>query len=536
MTDATASSPPDLAAWLASGYAFGSSASVQRIDTHAASIFLSGGTAWKIKRPVDLGYLDFSTSDKRRAALEAELKLNRRTAPDLYEAVHPINRDPDGVFAIDGDGEAVDWILEMRRFPDGALWSELADQGALDEAALQQLADALITFHSTAQIAWPGDGAGRIRHVIAGNAEAMTIYPDILDPKAVAELTGRLNRLVDHNSVLLDARGKAGRIRHVHGDLHLANIAMINGVPTPFDCLEFDVELATTDVLYDLAFLLMDLWQRGLRAQANMIFNRYLDHSPDDEGAIGLMPLFMCVRASIRAHVAAARAKRGGDAGAAQEEALHYLRLANLLITDQAPRLIAIGGLSGTGKSTLARTLGADVGSPPGSRILRSDVLRKRLARVLPETPLPASGYTAEASRTVYRALNGLAWAALASGHGVVADAVFGTPEERDAIEGVARRMDCSFTGLWLELPEEERIARVAQRSSDASDANATIVRKQSQSLTSRPANWIALTSEGSLEALSRNARERLGLKPITSHAANIGSSPGCHAATVGPG
>ncbi|WP_278393027.1 AAA family ATPase [Sphingobium yanoikuyae] len=502
--------PSDLTEWLASAEAFGASGTVRRIDTHAASIFLSGETAWKIKQPVDLGYLDFSTPDKRRTALEAELKLNRRTAPNLYKAVHPINRDEDGKFAIDGYGEAVDWVLEMRRFPDGALWSELADRNALDEAAMQQLADSLVGFHAKAQIAWPGDGAARIRQIIAGNAEAMAIYPDILDPKAVAELTGRLDRLVDHNSALLDARGKAGRIRHVHGDLHLANIATIDGVPTPFDCLELNPELATTDVLYDLAFLLMDLWQRHLRLEANMAFNRYLDHSPDDEGAIGLMPLFMSVRASIRAHVAAARAKRGGDD--AREDAAHYLELAQALITEEVPRLIAIGGLSGTGKSTLARTLAADVGRPPGARILRSDVLRKRLAGVFCETPLPASDYTAEASRATYLALDGLAFAGLAVGQAVIADAVFGMPEERDAIEELAGRADCPFNGLWLELPESDRITRVEGRVSDASDANASIVQAQSQVLTSEPENWTRLITAGMLEDLVRNARNVLGL------------------------
>jgi aminoglycoside phosphotransferase family enzyme/predicted kinase len=501
----------DLVEWLGSGNAFGTSGPVRRIDTHAASIFLSGETAWKIKRPVNLGYLDFSTSDNRRTALEAELKLNRRTAPDLYKAVHPINRDEDGKFAIDGDGEAVDWVLEMRRFSDGALWSELADRNALDEAGLQKLTDSLVGFHAKAQISWPGDGAARIRQIVAGNAEAMVIYTEILDPNAVAELTASLVGLVDQNSGLLDARGKAGRIRHVHGDLHLGNIATIDSVPTPFDCLEFDADLATTDVLYDLAFLLMDLWQQGCRREANILFNRYFDLSPDDEGAVGLMPLFMSVRACIRAHVSAARAKRGGDAGDAKAAA-HYLAVAGQLIAEEAPRLIAIGGLSGTGKSTLARSLGDAVGRPPGARILRSDVLRKRLAGVFAETPLPASGYTAEASHATYMALDGLAWAGLATGQAVIADAVFGTPQERDAIEAFAGRADCPFAGLWLELPEEERITRVDGRVSDASDANASVVRAQSQNLTSKPEDWEILTSDGPLEGLSEKARSLLGL------------------------
>lgn len=502
-----------LAQWLASGDAFDGSEPVQRIDTHAASIYLVGESAWKIKRPVNLGYLDFSTPDKRRTALEAELKLNRRTAPDLYKAVHRLTRNADGALAIDGEGETVDWILEMRRFPDGALWSELADRRTLDEAGLRQLADALVGFHSRAPIAWPGDGAERIRRIVAGNAEAIAHYPDILDPNAAAELTERLEQLIESNSALLNARGKAGRVRHVHGDLHLANIATIDGIPTPFDCLEFDTELATTDVFYDLAFLLMDLWQRGLCDEANLVFNRYLDHSPGDEGAIALMPIFMSVRAAIRAHVAAARAKGGSNTSDALEEAVHYFRLAGQLITEQPPRLLAIGGLSGTGKSTLARTLGAKVGRAPGARILRSDVLRKRLAGVFAETPLPASGYTAEGSRAVYMALNGLAWAALATGHGVIADAVFGLPEERYAIENVARRANCSFKGLWLELPEAGRIARVEGRLSDASDANPAVVRAQSQSLTSRPEDWATLPSEGSLQILAEEARSLLDLK-----------------------
>ncbi|BAV63242.1 bifunctional aminoglycoside phosphotransferase/ATP-binding protein [Sphingobium cloacae] len=514
MADHADKSASDLDGWLSRGNAFGSSGPVRRIDTHAASIFLSGDTAWKIKRPVDLGYLDFSTPEKRRTALEAELALNRRTAPSLYTAVHPITRDKAGLLAIDGDGKAIDWILEMRRFPDGALWSELADRDALDQTALQQLADSLVDFHSRAQIVWPGDGAARMRQIIAGNAEAMGNFSDILEPNAAIELTERLSALVDHNSELLDARGKAGHIRHVHGDLHLANIAMIDGVPTPFDCLEFDTELATTDVLYDLAFLLMDLWQRGLRSQANMVFNRYLDQSPEDEGAIGLMPLFMSVRASIRAHVAAVRAKRGGDAARAGKEAVHYLELAGSLIAEKRPRLIAIGGLSGTGKSTLARTLGAFFGRPPGARILRSDILRKRLAGVSSETPLPASSYSAEASAAVYVTLGGLAQRDLTAGHAVIADAVFGIPDEREAIAEVARRAGCAFAGLWLELPELQRIARVDRRISDASDANAEIVRAQSQKLTGKPANWDILISEGLLADLSRKARALLGLKP----------------------
>jgi len=491
---------PDVAAWLESGAPFGCDGPVRRIDTHAASIFLAGDRAWKIKRPVRFGYLDFSTAQARHDVLQEECRLNRRTAPDLYIAVHAISLQ-DGKLALDGPGEAVDWVLEMRRFPDDALLDCQARHGGLTDAALMQLADGIVDFHMEAQVAGREAGADRMRRVIQGNAASLQAYPAIVGPAAAEKLIARQLDLLAQHAALLDERARTGRVRRVHGDLHLGNIAMIDGVPTPFDCLEFDAELATTDVLYDLAFLLMDLWARGLHHEANIVFNRYVDRSALDEDGIGLLPLFMSVRATIRAHVRAARAQMADDP-AAIGEARDYLDLAARLIDPVAAQLVAIGGLSGTGKSTLARAIGGLLGHPPGARILRSDVLRKRLANMPIETALPPDAYTSQASRSVYAELGRLAGHAIGAGQGVVADAVFGSAEERDAVERIARTADIPFHGFWLVLPEADRIRRITGRGPDASDATAAVARAQSQTIHAPEKGWKLLQAHGDVERM----------------------------------
>ncbi|MEO7689255.1 MAG: AAA family ATPase [Sphingomonas sp.] len=466
-------------AFLATGAALGCAAPPRRIDTHAATIFLGPDRAWKLKRAVRFAYLDFSTPDRRRAALDAELVLNLRTAPGLYLAVHPITRDAAGGLALDGPGDAVDWLLEMHRFPDGALLDEIAGTGALEGQLLVQLADAIVAFHRDAAPALEADGAAILRDIVAGNQVSMALFPEILPPDLTDRLCAAHLDLVGRHAPLLDRRARTGRVRHGHGDLHLANIALIEGHPTLFDCLEFDPALATIDVLYDLAFLLMDCWRRGLHAEANILFNRYLDRSPEEESGMALLPLFLSVRAAIRAHVLAAQSQRAGDDRALADMARAYLRLAEKVVRDQPIRLIAIGGLSGTGKSAVARALAGSFGPPPGARILRSDVMRKRAAGVAPETRLTSDHYAGAVSARVYATIDRLAAAALAQHCAVIADAVFARRDERDAIEVVAERKGVPFSGLWLETVEAIRVRRVTTRQADASDADARVVRAQ---------------------------------------------------------
>ncbi|UIJ46329.1 AAA family ATPase [Sphingomonas cannabina] len=482
---------------------------VRRVDTHAAHVFLAGDRAWKLKRPVRLDYLDFSTPARRKAALAAELRLNRRTAPGLYVGLHAITREPDGCLALDGEGAAVDWLLEMRRFADDVLLDHRARRGGLDEGLMIALADAVHTFHVAAEIASSSGGAERLGAVIAGNAKSFAAYAGMFDSEAVAKLLARQRAALTRQSALLDARARAGRVRHCHGDLHLANIALIDDVPVPFDCLEFDAELATTDVLYDLAFLLMDLWHRGLRREANRLFNRYLDLSAEDEDGVALMPLLLSIRAAVRAHVAAARARRGGG-GAAIRQARSYLALAASLLDPVPLLLLAIGGRSGTGKSTLARTLAADIGAAPGARILRSDVVRKRLAGLAPEARIPAADYTAAASVRVYAALDSACRDRLAEGGSVIADAAFLDPRERGAIAEAAASAGARFVGLWLEAGLAVRIARVSGREGDASDANARVVRLQARRPVGSLRGWRRLAAGGPPARIAASARRFL--------------------------
>jgi aminoglycoside phosphotransferase family enzyme/predicted kinase len=463
-------SQDEVVAFLASGAAFGGKPPC-RIDTHAAHVFLTGERAWKLKRAVRFNYLDFSRPELRRAMLEAELRLNRRTAPMLYRAVHPVVRDASGQLAIGGEGEPVDWLLEMRRFPDGALLSDVAEREALAPSILMRLADRIAAFHQSAEPAYNA-GSSQFRDVVVGNLASMSYFPALLSGDRIAALRARLLDELDDRASLLDARARAGRVRHGHGDLHLANIAMIDGELVPFDCVEFSDTLATVDVLYDLAFLLMDLWRSDLRAEANLLFNRYVDVSAVDEDGVALMPLFLSTRAAVRCHVLAAQGKN--------DAARFHLELALAFLTPFAPRLIAIGGLSGTGKSTLARAIGESIGRAPGARILRSDVLRKQLAGVPPETRLPAEGYTAQASRDVYDLLEQRAAMVLAAAQSAIADAVFARTDERRSIAAVARSAGVHFTGLWLTSEGQTRIDRVGRRGPDASDAGEQVARLQS--------------------------------------------------------
>lgn len=499
----------EVMAFLKSGKAYGADSETRRVDTHAASVFLCGERAWKLKRAVRFAYLDFSTPEKRRKALETELRLNRRTAPDLYLAVHPIRRTYGNELAIGGEGEAVDWLLEMRRFPDGARLDRVAERGELTPALLMLLADRIAEFHTTTASRPTVGGRERLEAVVRGNSASLAAFPGLFPHSSRAALLDAQLQECRRFGGRLDRRAREGLIRHVHGDLHLANIALVAGEPTPFDCLEFDEELATTDVLYDLAFLLMDLWQRGLKTEANIIFNRYFDRScqgREDDAA--LLPLFLSIRATIRAHVTAAQAERGRGGARLSADAAHLFGLAQELLSPGEARMAAIGGLSGTGKSTLARTIGAKFRPAPGARILRTDIIRKQLAGLAPEATLPEEAYTPESGRAVYHALTIRAKSLLAAGWPVIADAVFARPAEREAIGAAAEGY--RFDGIWLDLPVDERAGRVAGRMSDASDADAAVVRRQAGYELGSFGNWTRMAANRPVGELSNDLMARL--------------------------
>ncbi len=231
----------------------------ERHDTHISVIILSGNRAYKLKRSVRFPYLDFSTADLRLVACQRELQLNRRTAPSLYIAVRRVTREADGRLTFDGSGEMIDAVVEMLRFEQRNLFSEIAERNELAPALLTKTALAIEDFHRAATIDHRRTGSDIIRDVLSLNSQSMK-SAGIFDADRVLALESKLNGALDRSAGLLDERERVGKVRHCHGDLHLRNICLLEGVPTLFDCLEFDDDLATIDVLYDLAFLLMDLW------------------------------------------------------------------------------------------------------------------------------------------------------------------------------------------------------------------------------------------------------------------------------------
>jgi aminoglycoside phosphotransferase family enzyme/predicted kinase len=507
--------PTALLAFLGRGEAYGlPGREVEQVTTHAAIIFLVGERAYKMKRPVRYSFLDFSTRARRRRALEAELRLNRRTAPMLYRRLIRVTRSADRRYALEGDGEPVEWLLEMARFDQDLLLDRIAERGALDAATIDALAEAIAGFHDRAEERPERGGHAGMRQVIEGNVEDLTGLADaVLPGSAVTELNRRTRAELERNRVLLEQRRCTGRVRHCHGDLHLGNIVLWDGRPVLFDCLEFDEALASIDTFYDLAFTLMDLCRRELRPLAQRLLTGYLDATWDDAG-IALLPLFLSCRAAIRAKVQGLAAEREDDAEARAREiqaARAYLDLAASFLTPGPPRLVAIGGVSGTGKSTLARELAPALGRAPGAVLLRSDVTRKKLCGVAPTERLGADAYAEQVSARVYDSLAARAAAILSAGHAAIVDAVFLDRQERAHIERVAIERGLRFDGIWLATDPEVLAQRVALRRGDASDATAAVVRRQI-ALDPGAIGWHRVDSGGAPEQVAAAAGAALGL------------------------
>lgn len=458
-----------------------SGAAVERIETHASIVFLAGGRAWKLKRAVRYDYLDFSTTERRRLMCEAEVRINRRTAPDLYRGVVAVVRRDDG-FGLGGPGVPVDWLVEMNRFDQEALFDRLAARGALDLDLMPSVAAAVARLHRDAERRTDHGGRSGMAWVIDGNAAGVAEQGGTLfDPALAALLMADSRRALDRHGTLLDRRRDAGFVRHGHGDLHLRNIVLLDGRPTLFDGIEFNDEIACSDVFYDLAFLLMDLWRRDLPQHANAVLNRYLAETQDFEG-LALLPLFLSCRSAVRAKTSATAAglvddpRRRCELGAL---ARRYLELAATLLHPPAASLIAIGGFSGSGKSTVARAVAPSIGSVPGAVIVRSDEIRKYLCAVDPLTRLGPAGYTAHLTGRVYATMIDRAAAILDAGHSVIVDAVFARRTDRDRMAHMAEAAAVPFTGLWLDAPEDVLLKRIRGRQTDVSDADPVVVRAQ---------------------------------------------------------
>jgi uncharacterized protein len=464
MGDAS-SVPVTVEAWLA-GW------SDRVIETSCARIYLAGETALKIKKPVSLGFLDFSTLEKRKWALDRELAFNHRTAQDIYRRVVAVTGD--GPFTIDGDGPVAEWALEMRAFDPDAVLSNHAE--SVDGELAERLGRLIARTHIAAPPTAESSGIRGMEYAIASNAKHLRALAGDLGAEAVERVVAGTEAALARQAPLLAARRAAGFARQCHGDLHLGNILIENGAPVLFDCIEFNDALSEIDTLYDLAFLVMDLDFLGRSAAANRVLNAYLDEAARGLPAelwtgLAALPLMLSVRAAVRVHVNAHAGKI--------EAARRYLTAADRYLAEPTPKLFAIGGLSGSGKTTFARTLAPKVPGAPGAVVLRSDEIRKRLWSTGPLERLPAQAYGPGASLPVYEAMFHTARQLLAAGRPVVLDAAFLAPDERAEAEATARAAGVPFTGLWLEGDAETLRARIAARRGDASDADERVLEGQ---------------------------------------------------------
>ena len=488
-------------------------ASVQRIETHGALVFLAGDRAYKLKRAVKLPYMDFSTLPRRAKACHHEIERNQAAAPDIYIGARPIVRRPSGRLEIadvaDDDGETIDWLVVMNRFDQSGLLDNLAGQEQLPADVMAPLAEVIADYHASARAISTLDGGHIFARCVTQTIIALQDAGDALDPDEVHKYAERIATDLTVHSALLRHRAQNGLVRLCHGDLHLRNIVLLNGKPTLFDAIEFDDAIARIDVLYDLAFLLMDLWHRGLKRHANLCLNTYASKAvaTDELSGLAALPMFLATRAAIRALVAIDRAALSSAGGSAQErdEIAAYFALAQEVLELQPPVLVAIGGFSGTGKSTLAAALAPTIGQVPGALHLRSDVERKRMVGIDPLDRLPQHAYSPSTAAKVYKHLYDRAREALRAGHSVIVDATFIDPAHRHEIEQVAKDAEVCFVGIWLEAAPERLVERVNRRRNDASDADESVVRAQ---LSSHAActNWTTIDTGGDFEAVLASA------------------------------
>ena len=449
---------------------------VEVLETHISVVLLAGEFAYKIKKPVRLPFLDFSSLERRRLFCEEELRLNRRTAPELYLEVVAIGGEPPAIGPCD---TPIEYAVKMRRFPQEALLDHLALQRLLEPGQVEALARNVARFHAAAPRAEACDERDSVERAAR---PALDNFRDIdaLEPTpaihatlaGLREWTGRQQQALARRFAL---RRIDGFVRECHGDLHLGNAVLIGREPVPFDCIEFDARLRWIDVMSDVAFTVMDLTHHGLPQLAARFLNAYLEETGDYAG-LRVLRFYLVYRAMVRAKVARIRMHQPGigatEYAAAQAEFAGYLRLAGGLARPAAPVLVLMHGLSGSGKTTASLRL---LEALRAVRV-RSDVERKRLHGLTAaerSRSAPGEGlYTREASQRTYAHLAVLAHEVLAGGFPVVVDAASLTRAERDRFRDVARAAGAVFEIATCIAPGEVLRARIEQRERSASDAS----------------------------------------------------------------
>lgn len=466
-------------------------------ETHISAVFVGTDTVWKLKKAVRMPFLDFSDRDARGYFLRRELDLNKPAASKIYRDVVAISRRTDGLLQVGGD-HAIDWVLRMTPIPHGDFMDVAAATSGLSPKRLDDLGDCVAAYHQRLEPVQNQDSADVLLRITQGNV--VSALDAGLGQADVKSWHRTMIAAIDQRRNWLKNRSVTGYVRRCHGDLHLGNLCLWEGKPVAFDALEFDEALATIDVGYDLAFLLMDLDCRVGRAAANRVMNRYVARTGDI--AMFGFPVFLSQRAMIRAHVLEAMHQDGSV----------YLSAALTYLKPASPMVIAIGGLQGTGKSSIARALAPTLGRAPGALVLRSDEIRKRLHHVDPEAKLGPEGYTGPANIETNTSLIDHTRRAILSGQAVIVDATFLDLALRHELSAVVRQAGIPFLGVWLHAPLSLLEARVGSRDGDASDATVVVLRRAA-TIDPGAGDWLPVDATHAEQAL-RTIRRQIDIDP----------------------
>jgi aminoglycoside phosphotransferase family enzyme/gluconate kinase len=458
---------------------------IQLIETHISWVILTGDYVYKIKKPVNLGFLDFSTLPRRRFCCNEELRLNSRLAAEIYLDVVAIAGTPAKPL-LHGDGEVIEYAVKMVQFPQQAQLDNMLAAGRLENRHIDALAEMVAKFHQQTDIASADSSFGdpqQVYHPVAEN------FSQIREHLVTNSYDDQLAQLEDWSKSafaalvpVFEQRKHQGYIRECHGDMHLRNLVWFNNKPMAFDCLEFNPALRWIDTVSEVAFLVMDLQDRNQPALARRLLNNYLQQCGDYPG-IQVLNFYLVYRALVRAKVDAIRAAQPGIMAAEKNEAENefqaYLQLASSYTQQQTPKLIITHGMSASGKSTLTQPLLETMGAIR----IRSDVERKRLFGIDPaadsKSGIDAGIYSTEAGTKTYAKLRELAGVVLDAGFTVIIDAAFLKNEQRQPFQQLACEKQVPFIILQFTAPAEILRQRIKARAHDVSEADLAVLEHQ---------------------------------------------------------
>ena len=496
-------------------------------ETHISWVLLTGHDAYKIKKSVDLGFLDFSTLEQRRFFCNEELRLNRRLAPALYLGIVAIGGSVE--HPVFGGEPVIEYAVHMRRFAQSSMMNRMLSRGGVTLEHIDKLAAVIARFHSSLPPAAAGSPFCSTTGIQKAAVQNFDQLPRLLtrpDDLVILETVRKASALEFTScEPLFRLRASAGRVRECHGDLHLGNIALLDDIPTPFDCVEFNASLRWIDVISEISFPVMDLLRRGQSRLAWRLLNAYLEITGDFSG-VGVLRFYLGYRAMVRAKIAAIRAVQRGAAGVGKElkSFLSYIRLAHSCLTCRRPVLIITHGLPGCGKSTFAQIALERLGAIR----IRSDVERKRMFGLGPlddsKAQTGADVYSEDATRKTYARLKELARELLSAGFPVVVDAAFVLHTEREGFHALAQEMDVPFVIASLQTDVTVMEKRLRQRSilhTDASEADIQVLRKlqlvQAPLLDEELVNTVTFSNNNDIDALRS---EHKGWKQLDTHLA----------------